>query len=369
MRVLLALFAALAFLGCPSPPELVRLDAARPDTPPIDAFVPLPDVGPPVCAGTVTACSARTVAACEAGPGCRLDRCVGTADDCRLRVDPTDCAYVRGCYWAGDDCEGEPEPCSVYGTASTCRIAGCSPDDTPSCAGFAPSCESLDLASCEATPGCDPVGIDAGTELDAGPPDAGPTDAGRTCGRSGTCHPLYDASCRCGYSATAFDWACGRSGTGVVGGVCTTSANCGAGLWCSRRTNAASGTCRRLCDEDTDCGASEACAQIDDISVSCSGYCLPLSECSIVDQDCGSGRGCYWLVDGAREHNFCARAGTAEANDSCYSDPTACMAGYVCASRLGMMYARCHETCTTSSSCPGSETCDNMTAAGEGYCL
>jgi hypothetical protein len=215
---------------------------------------------------------------------------------------------------------------------------------------------------------------DAGDPPDAWtPPDAGPPDAGRVCGRNGECHPLYDASCRCGYSSMTYDWACGRSGSRGLGASCDLRSDCGAGLLCARQASAARGQCRRLCDEDSDCGAGEGCARIDTIVISCAGYCLPLDECSLVAQDCGSGRGCYWLRDetaGGREHVFCNRAGTAAEDELCFDDPTACVPGTLCAARLdGLTYGhRCRGLCASDDSCEVGDRCVGTTADGARFC-
>lgn len=253
------------------------------------------------------------------------------------------------------------------------------------CAAIAAGCNpsTIDLGPIDRPDAFVPA-IDAGGRRDAGQPrdagelpdawtplDAGPPDAGRVCARDGECHPLYDASCRCGYSSTTYDWACGRAGGRSLGGSCDAMADCGPGLVCTRGTNAARGQCRQLCDEDSDCAAGEGCAQIERSTISCAGYCLAFDECSLVAQDCGSGRGCYWLYDvaAAREHVFCNRAGNEPDNGFCFDDPTACVPGRVCAARLdGQAYGhRCRALCTTDDDCEAIERCAETTA-GERFC-
>lgn len=249
--------------------------------------------------------------------------------------------------------------------------------------------------ACAAVAGCNPSRIDlpprelprlpdAGTpdafvpRPDAGPRDAGSPpdsgidagqDAGPSCPVSGSCHPLFDWSCGCGYSDTTYQWSCGSAGSSPLRGACDTWPDCGPGLLCTRETNAARGWCRTLCDEDADCAPGSACARVGD-SIACAGYCLPLSECSLVWQECGAGRGCYWLRDAraaGREHVFCNRAGTALEGDLCFDDPTACAPGLVCAARPAGSVFFCRRLCSSDADCVGGERCSG-TAASYRYC-
>jgi hypothetical protein len=216
-----------------------------------------------------------------------------------------------------------------------------------------------------------PIDASVSTPTDAGPPDAGPPDAGppdaRVCGASGSCHPLFDADCGCQYSETSFDYACGRSGSSRAGGACDTPADCAAGLTCSRFTNDARGQCRPLCDEDADCGAGEGCAMLARLSISCAGLCLPLSECSVLAQNCAGDEGCYWVTDSqtGREHTFCNREGTAEPDDLCFDDPTACGRGYLCARFISIPH--CDRACDEDADCASFERC-RISAGGVGHC-
>jgi hypothetical protein len=377
MRVYVAwviLLAVGSLMGCGSTPMAAPDAATVPiDTGPRpDAYFVEVDAGPPVCVGTAMRCTDRPTTQCEATTGCSVQRCVGSPDPCDLHFDSTDCYRDHGCSWSSSsDCQGEPAECSTYTSDVACIGAGCAWPFDPPCSGVATPCTALSASACALAPGC-MAASDAGppdSGVDAATHDAGPSDAGPHCAPSGSCHPLYDASCGCGYSATTFDWACGRAGTTAAGGNCSTSADCRAGLICSRRTTAAAGQCRRLCDEDADCGTGEGCAQVGDIAVSCSGYCLPLAQCNIDMQNCATGQGCYYLADGARGFEFCNRAGTAAAQASCFRDPTACMRGYVCGNSLGdPMYDRCHHTCSTTTDCT-SETCTGTAPSGHTYCL
>jgi hypothetical protein len=371
-------FVVGSMMGCGATPMAAPDAATVPidSGPRPDAYVAPIDAGPPVCVGTAMRCADRPTAQCDAATGCSVQRCIGTPDACDLHFDSTDCYRDHGCAWSsGSQCQGEPDECSTYTSDTACIGAGCSWPLIPQCGGTATPCTELSAATCALAPGC-MLAIDAGppdSGADAATHDAGAADAGMHCAPSGSCHPLYDAACGCGYSATTFDWACGRAGTAAAGGNCTTSADCRAGLICSRRTMAASGQCRQLCDADADCGTAEGCAQIGHIAISCTGYCLPLAGCNIDAPTCAAGQVCYYLVDGARGFEFCNRAGTAAGGASCLGDPTACMPSYVCGNSLGdPMYDRCHHVCgRTPFDCAavGTETCVGRTPSGHMYCL
>jgi hypothetical protein len=211
-----------------------------------------------------------------------------------------------------------------------------------------------------------PIDAPVDAPPDVGPPDAPPPDA-HVCFSNGTCHPLHDASCGCQYSEASFDYACGRAGRSPVGGTCDTSADCGAGLACSRFTRDAVGQCRRLCAADADCGAGEGCAMLERLSVSCAGLCLPLAECDVLAQNCAGDEGCYWVTDSetGREHTFCNLEGTAEPDDLCFDDPTACGRGYLCARLFSV--ANCEPVCDEDADCLSFERC-RLSPGGVGYC-
>ncbi|UJR82137.1 hypothetical protein [Sandaracinus amylolyticus] len=245
-------------------------------------------------------------------------------------------------------------------------IAACNPDHI-----------DLDLAPFDAgsvQPGLD-AGRDAGAREDAASPsdagghDAGtpPLDAGRSCEPFGDdCHPLYDASCRCGFDSFSAEWACGTSGSRGVGGICNGTDDCGPGLYCTRTQTVGGGVCRRLCDADADCAAGEGCAEIGRLAP-CTGWCVALAECDLSEQDCGAGRGCYWLRDeeAGREHQFCHPAG--EETRNCYGGPTVCAPGVVCV-RSSTSSLRCQPLCTTSEECPIATSCTGTTSSGEQFC-
>ncbi|WP_157068966.1 hypothetical protein [Sandaracinus amylolyticus] len=244
-------------------------------------------------------------------------------------------------------------------------IAGCNPDHI-----------DLDLAPIDAGGNVPEPTRDAGrrdARADAGrdADDAGAGDGGRTCGTIGGCHPLYDASCRCGFDDLTAEWSCGRSGTRREGEDCESAEDCGPGLLCTRSYVVGGGQCRRLCDQDSDCGTGQGCAELGRIA-SCTGWCIALAECDLVGQTCGAGRGCYWMrdQDAARDHVFCHRAGTEQETRSCLRDPTRCEPGLLCVSRTDGVGSttRCQPLCTTSDDCPVGSSCGGRTAAGVQFC-
>lgn len=371
MRAALVLIASIT-VGCSASPSR-DVDAARDDAfvVPIDAA--RYDAGPPVCTGTPAPCAGRAHPECTSG--CFHRTCFGDPYLCSHWRTSTDC-YAHECEWDNsiDFCSGPTVFCSSFSDEAVCRDYGCDYVTTEPCEGTPRACTSLTAAECAHAPGCMAAGADGG--VDAGESDAATADAAvvdAAVGDAGSCratgcHPLYDASCRCGYSATTADWACGRSGTGGVGAACDTTAMCGAGLFCSRRTNDARGQCRRLCDEDADCATGEGCASVGNFGVSCAGMCLPLAQCNLDTQNCPAGQSCYWLHDTAamREHQFCNRTGTITGVSLCFDDPTACAEGSICARVI--LSSRCTPICSTDGDCSGGYACTGTTASGSRFC-
>jgi hypothetical protein len=230
----------------------------------------------------------------------------------------------------------------------------------------------LNRSQCASASGCLPVGASADAGRDAALEDAGmDEDAGSaTCDPStGTeCHAYYDAACGCEYSTSDARWACGRAGSVGEGGLCDDFGVCRGGLFCHRGTTFDPGICRRRCADDSDCAAGSACAfdEDDTFGAPCTGFCLPLAECSFTAQDCGFGEGCYALVDpvAVRDHFFCHPEGSVAAGDNCYTDQSiACQAGLFCVQDPVFVYEHnCQPPCTDDSNCDIVSDCTGMTA-------
>jgi hypothetical protein len=214
---------------------------------------------------------------------------------------------------------------------------------------------------------------------DAPPPDAPPPDAPPACvPRAAVCDPVCNSGCsggnRCDISASANTGQCIAAGSGVMGSVCTGSANtdsCQAQNTCLNDTPAAS-HCHRLCYGDSDCGAGLCCnITITLASQQPSGFnaCIGSSACNPTATSagpCGAGNACYLLpcaTNTSLTDCACASqttcgypgAGTLTNGQSC-TYVNDCAPGFTC---VGGMNSVCRRTCTLAApACPaGNPTC------------
>lgn len=349
----------IALLGaCGGPPAAP--DAGTPST---------LDSGPPpaaVCEGLPVVCSEHSGTACQDVPGCRLRaECEGFTS-CG-QPDRLSCERVNGCRW-DVYCTGTANSCSTYPYDFECEAVGCDWVGTNDCEGSARACASLSASECLRAPGCHPIGTDAGVDGGAAD-DAGARDAG-ACDPSGArdCHAYFDRSCGCDYSTSDSRYACGRSGTVSEGGSCSDFGQCAGGLFCHRGGFGDAGECRARCASDAECDAGEACAFIDESygGAPCTGFCLPVSECSFAAQDCSPGEGCYLVpdADADREYAFCHPAGSEEAGGICFSgNSIACQPGLLCAQDpITVVAWHCQPLCTSDADCDVLSDCTGMTA-------
>ena len=174
-----------------------------------------------------------------------------------------------------------------------------------------------------------------------------------------------DADCGCEYSTSDARYACDRAGSVAEGGSCDGRGQCAAGLICLRGINSDPGECRRRCEADGECGAGERCAFIDDDrSAACTGFCLPVSECSMERQDCPAGEGCYLFPDDDVAHFFCHPEGRGTEEDICPRRRSmACEPGLLCAPHYFRPSShRCQPLCTTDADCGVLSRCTGETA-------
>ena len=156
--------------------------------------------------------------------------------------------------------------------------------------------------------------------------------------------------------------------TVAEGGSCDDFGQCAGGLWCHQGEIGAPGVCRARCADDSDCGAGSGCAldEDDTFGAPCTGFCLPLAECSFSAQDCGGGEGCYALHDAGagRDHFFCHPAGAGAAGDSCVTDQSiGCQAGLLCVTDPTFpVRHRCQPACTSDADCDVLTRCTGMTS-------
>lgn len=323
------------------------------------------DAGVPVCEGTPQACSEYAVDACSAVAGCGvMGTCAGFRPSCAAGT-RSECVAIRGCRWEMDlYCGGSAAECSTYRSDFECRGVGCEWRAGTMCQGTPRPCARLSRAQCAGTPGCRLIGA-----ADAGPQDAGDAstpDGGGDCDPlPGDCHPYYDADCGCEYSTSDARYACDRAGSVAEGGSCDGRGQCAAGLICLRGINSDPGECRRRCEADGECGAGERCAFIDDDrSAACTGFCLPVSECSMERQDCPAGEGCYLFPDDDVAHFFCHPEGRGTEEDICPRRRSmACEPGLLCAPHYFRPSShRCQPLCTTDADCGVLSRCTGETA-------
>jgi hypothetical protein len=259
-------------------------------------------------------------------------------------------------------CTGTPAGCSSYRSQLDCTSVGCEWTRGSDCTGVARACADLNAGECASAPGCSLIGASDAGAADAGGRDGAVADAGPEADAGacdpatpGECHPYFDADCGCELSRSDSQYACGRSGSIPEGGRCDDFGQCAGGLLCLQGTNFDEGECRRRCAGDTDCASGERCAFIDeDSDAPCTGYCLPVSECSIATQDCPTGEGCYLLVDdSAMEHSFCHPAGSGAEGDACFNGRSiACEPGLVCAQDpVSTFLEKCQPLCMTDDDC------------------
>jgi hypothetical protein len=115
-------------------------------------------------AGAPVACTARGLADCPKGTGCRVGECVGTSV-CATSVTEATCTNRQGCSWDTSRCAGTaPQLCTL---AEYRAVPGCGiyqPGAT--CAGTPRSCLEIPAAQCTGVPGCQVRDVCQGPALD-----------------------------------------------------------------------------------------------------------------------------------------------------------------------------------------------------------
>ncbi len=343
-------------------------EVARPDAyfpPRADAFVPLPDAGPPTCFGTPTPCASRSDN-CTDGEGCRVQQCSGSGTCAWLSTET--CSVLPGCYVDGGRCMGIGR-CQDINFSPSCFRAQCEWNDSfGRCGGVAASCASLSGAACLEQPGCmsllDAGPVDAGP-ADAGPlpdvgSDAGPLDAGPAplCTPRGSCDPADVSSCPagrvCAGSIPVTTCRVPTSVRGTEGTMCAASADCLPGLIC---TDGRGGrACLRACrpGRPLDCRAGTTCgpAHFND---ACLRRCV--QDCDLYDNDCPSGETCVRFTPNPDEPAIqgCLNPGFGELGEACTS-ANACVRGAAC------IDGSCQQLCLTTAEC----TTGSCVASSEG---
>ncbi|MGO8994668.1 MAG: hypothetical protein ACLQVI_15235 [Polyangiaceae bacterium] len=198
------------------------------------------------------------------------------------------------------------------------------------------------------------------------PPSPAP-DSGKDLGAdSGDCTPPGDAACqidpqcgcpsgqKCDFGTNADAGAgCMNAGAGASGSLCTTTADCAAGLTC------ASGVCHPYCspsDVETTCPTSATggptlglCNQVNvnAAAVPQDSYCF--FACTPSPNDCPSGQGC--VIDTVEGTNYsdCQVAGSVAPGGSC-TTTSSCAAGSTCYTG-GEGGSLCLQFCLATSDC------------------
>jgi hypothetical protein len=190
--------------------------------------------------------------------------------------------------------------------------------------------------------GCAGAGDGGGATTEAGTDDGAATTTGGDCPfaaefAGASCDPLCDQSgCAEGQICTlnGANLVCMAPGTKEYGSACSMDANyaCAEGL-CVIAEGESIGKCRRFCMDDSDCDDPDYACLVsykrgaDDTVSACD---LKPPPCSVFEQDCEAGMGCYL--------SGCLEAGEGNVEDAC-SAPNECKPGLLCIS------SKCHEVC------------------------
>ena len=143
---------------------------------------------------------------------------------------------------------------------------------------------------------------------------------------------------------------------------CAAGEVCATPLWDPALTPA----CRSFCTLDSQCGAGEACFEIQSSTGINEGICFP--QCDIFSTtSCPSGQACTLVPGSPNVAGFCVTPGTAKEGDLCqlvpFNDitlgnkPVLCQPGLQCMNENGGTF-RCRHPCTSgNTACPSGESC------------
>ena len=154
---------------------------------------------------------------------------------------------------------------------------------------------------------------------------------------------------KCSYAGLAdggVERACGAAGVKTEGQACGASQmdDCATGLICL-----ADSKCHKFCNTDVQCGANAACASYIDIGGSPEKplFCVPVTACDPLTQNCAAGEGCYLSGTGP----LCNTAGTVAAGAVCGQTQGNCVKGSVCLLTSATAGA-CHQFCNRDAGMP-----------------
>jgi hypothetical protein len=280
----------------------------------------------PACAGSLDACSSRSLMECEAELGC----VVVTPQPC---VSPSECDDGIGCNGeeqcvSGVCAAGEPPDCD---DGVICTVDSCEEPGTCAHVGSCPG-----LQTCEET-GC------AGSICTLLTNDG--CDAGFTCGPRGP---------------TETD--CFEDGTLGADRMCSIGDDrCGSGTWCGPSGISDFRTCRRLCGTNADCpGSLSQCLEplvVDGVErgdvMACTELCNPATPTS----GCVGGYRCALLYGGGAHTQCRPFSGRAE-NQACAPGADECSPGLVCIPNGTS--GNCRRICDAESDCISLDDCNPL---------
>jgi len=345
------------------------------DTHTADVYVLLSEGVPAVCGDS----SVNGSEACDgtdlAGESCVSQGFTGgtLACDGSCQFDTSSCVLAdcgNGTLEVGEQCDGT----NLNGL--TCFYLGYSYNAVPqlACDG---TCQ-FDTSAC--TQSCGDGVIDAsaleqcdGSNLNGQDCTSYPGGTGGTLACSPRCHfDFSGCTGTCGDGLTGPNEAC--DGTSLNGATCATLGFVGGTLTCNGSCQFDTSGCTATCGDDivskgagedcdgTDPGSAADCTFLGYTSgsLSCSGSCTYdvsacTNECSILDQDCPGGDGCYFGVDG---FGGCQAPGSGGYYDVCTVQPD-CAPGHLCTTPA-TTEKTCVPVCDTTlgnADCPAGYSC------------
>jgi hypothetical protein len=272
---------------------------------------------------------ACTVASCSDNIECTVDGC-DAAGSCTHVPDNAKCTGGKVCS-ATAGCVAEASACVPANCNDNiaCTVDGCGANDQ--CIHVPDNSLCTNGGTCSATTGCSEPAMCSESPCKLVSPQCG-------CESGEACYPGADGP------------ECAPAGNVAVGGVCEYLDDCRAGLSCVGPVSALTGTCKTMCNSNSDCtGAGARCNALSGSTDKvCSLACNPAAQTG-----CTLGMKCEILGSSAAYYTDCALdSGSGEQDDTC-SAVSPCAAGFRCAGA-----GRCYQYCKTDLDCPGSLLCD-----------
>jgi hypothetical protein len=225
-------------------------------------------------------------------------------------------------------------------------------------------------------------GTSSGPAPDAGTADASTTidarttvDAQTLCTTmSTTCDPFLNCGCQASEKCTAgsIGLVCIMAGAQAAGATCTKDTECAGGTFCA--TFAGATTCLAFCDDGHPCGAGHGCyIAVSDRAGVPTGRFVCGPTCSLLDQDCAGGLGCYNAPQAPEpERGICEPVGSGHLGDSC-TQPSDCEKGAGCFKPSSVKAPICAKICDRKDSTPACDvgtTCHALSGDTQtGVCL